>query len=62
MAKSIPPKSKKETDAHRRRVFEARGLQEVRFSNEEVLTRMPLILDKIRSLASSPAEGRNYPL
>jgi len=50
-----------ESDAHRRRVFEARGLQELRFSNEEVLGRMPLVLDKIRHFALSAAEGRNDP-
>lgn len=55
-------KEQKESDAHRRRVFEALGLQEVRFSNEEVLNQMQLVLDKIRKFASPPAEGRNYPL
>jgi len=40
-------KEQKEIDEHRREVFKARGLREIRFSNEEVLNRMPRVLEKI---------------
>ncbi len=52
---------RKKMDDHRRKVFEARGLQELRFSNEDVLDHMPLVLEKIRCLASSMAEGHILP-
>jgi very-short-patch-repair endonuclease len=38
----------KSIDAHRKEVFSARGLQELRFTNKEVLTDIELVLERIR--------------
>lgn len=38
----------KELDEHRTRVFSARGLQTIRFKNEEVFNNLRLVLEKIR--------------
>jgi ATP-dependent DNA helicase RecG len=37
----------KETDEHRKTVFYARGLKEVRFTNEQVIMSMNTVLDEI---------------
>jgi very-short-patch-repair endonuclease len=40
-------------DEHRRRVFEARGLKEIRFSNREILSDIKTVLEKIKAKAVS---------
>ena len=40
----------REKDSHRRKVFEARGLSEIRFSNQEVTTHLNEVLQKIAQL------------
>ncbi|MBN2188139.1 MAG: endonuclease domain-containing protein [Chitinispirillaceae bacterium] len=39
----------KATDAHRREVFEARGLTEIRFSNSEIFSDIKAVMEKIKA-------------
>lgn len=40
----------KKIDAHRKAVFEARGLREIRFTNEQVFNDLESILDTLRNV------------
>ena len=42
------------TDEERTRFLNDRGLNVIRFRNEEVLTSLPMVLQKIREITSSP--------
>jgi 5-methyltetrahydrofolate--homocysteine methyltransferase len=42
------------TDEERTRFLNDRGLKVIRFRNEEVLTSLPMVLQKIREITSSP--------
>ena len=43
-------KEQREIDEHRRNVFKLRGLEELRFSNKEVLNSLNEVLEKISEI------------
>jgi very-short-patch-repair endonuclease len=43
-------------DAHRRKVFEARGLREIRFANAQVFKNIDSVVEIIKSLLSDRCE------